>query len=119
MHNDSSDLERVVMASSKGARNYFSPLQEPTPPPRVDANPDQLIVEYPQAVVTSEDVGNTGTNIPTITQDDDESPQRPGPRTAIPHFSPITEHHRVVADPSQSPLHPQRTPAAKPGKSEA
>ena len=64
----------------------FTQLEEVPPSPRVHntRTTNELVVEYPRAVVTSEDTGNTGTSIPTITQEEETRPRRPQPRTSRP-----------------------------------
>ena len=59
----------------------FTPMEEVSPSPRVHTNKttSELIVEYPRAVVASKDTGNTGTSIPTITQEEECRPRRPQP----------------------------------------
>ena len=76
-------ITAVQRPAPRVRETIFLPLEDPEPP-RVDADPARLVVAYPRAVVTSEDASNTGTSIPTITQDDDERPQRPEPRASTP-----------------------------------
>ena len=94
----------------------FTPIQEPAPPPRVLTEPAQLIVAYPRAVVTSEDISNTGTNIPTITQEEGPIPRRPAPRTSTPrtatNTSPFNEANQL--DDHQSPARNTRSKTKQP-----